>query len=120
MTEKELRKLNRAELLEMLISQMRENESLRAELERERTQIQTRELKIAESGSIAEAALRLQGVFEAAQAAADQYVASVKSAVYESAQSAAEQYAASVKSAAEQYAASVRTMMPLSEPGDEN
>lgn len=78
MTEKELRKLNRAELLELLIWQIRENEAQQTELEDLRARLQRRELAMQEAGSIAEAALRLQGVFEAAQAAADQYLESVK------------------------------------------
>ena len=39
-----------------------------------------RTLKINEAGSIAEAAVKLNGVFEAAQAAADQYLESVQAA----------------------------------------
>ena len=41
-------------------------------------QLESRQLQITEAGSIAEAALRLNGVFEAAQAAADQYVRCTK------------------------------------------
>ena len=38
----------------------------------------SREIELEEAGSIAEAALRLNGIFEAAQEAADQYLANVK------------------------------------------
>lgn len=78
MTEKELKRLKRVDLLELLIAQSRENDRLRAELEETRSKLEAKELVLKEAGSIAEAALRLNQVFEAAQAAADQYVLSVK------------------------------------------
>lgn len=78
MTDKELKRLKRVDLLELLIAQSRENERLRKELEETRRELETKELKLEQAGSIAEAALQLNGVFEAAQAAADQYLLSVK------------------------------------------
>ena len=78
MTEKELKRLKRVDLLELLIAQSRENDRLRAELEETRSKLEAKELVLKEAGSIAEAALRLNQVFEAAQAAADQYILSVK------------------------------------------
>ena len=78
MTEKELHKLKRAELLEMMLAQSREIESLRAHIEQLEAQLADREIRIQESGSIAEAALKLNGIFEAAQAAANQYLENVR------------------------------------------
>lgn len=78
MTDKELNRLKRVDLLELLIAQSRENDRLRAELEEARSKLEAKELLLKEAGSIAEAALRLNKVFEAAQAAADQYILSVK------------------------------------------
>ena len=78
MTDKELRKLKRADLLELLLVQAKENEQQKeriAELER---QLADRELMLQESGSIAEAALRLNGIFEDAQRAADLYLENVR------------------------------------------
>lgn len=75
---KELKKLSRAELLEMLLELSRENDTLRCENEALRDQLSEKELRISESGSIAEAALKLNKVFEAAQEAADQYLLNVK------------------------------------------
>ncbi len=49
--------------------------TLRETLEAERNK---REIELQNAGSIAEAALRLNGVFEAAQQAADQYLESVR------------------------------------------
>lgn len=78
MTDKELSRLKRVDLLELLIVQSRENDRLRSELEEARRQLEAKELRMQQAGSIAEAALQLNKVFEAAQAAADQYVLSVK------------------------------------------
>ena len=77
MTEKELRKLNRAELLELLLELSRENEALQAQLKQTEAALSDRRRQMDEAGSIAEAALRLNGIFEAAQKAADQYLSSV-------------------------------------------
>ena len=78
MNERELKKLRRADLLEMLITLSKENEQLRKELAIARKRLARRAIILEESGSIAEAALRLNGVFEAAQAAADQYLESLR------------------------------------------
>lgn len=83
MTDKELKRLKRVDLLELLIAQSRENDRLRAELEEMRSKLEAKELTLEKAGSIAEAALRLNKVFEAAQLAADQYVLSVKAQVRE-------------------------------------
>ena len=78
MTDRELKRLTRAELLEMLLIQSKEKRVLEEELRKAREKLKEKELMIAESGSIAEAALRLNHVFEAAQKAADQYLENVK------------------------------------------
>ena len=76
----ELKKLSRSDLLQMLIEQVKENDRLKAELEEKDRLLRDRQIKIQECGSIAEAALKLNGVFEAAQAAAQQYIDNVKAA----------------------------------------
>ena len=87
MTEKEVRKLGRRDLLEMLLVQARELEDVKRQLSEK-----TRELEAASTaprttsdpaepetaGSIAEAALQLNGLFELAQAAGQQYVENVR------------------------------------------
>lgn len=110
MTEKDLHKLRRHELLQLLLEQSEENAELRkqlAETEEQLHQLEAtyerlrgrldkkdmqihglrdtlaaqrhrREIELEEAGSIAEAALRLNGVFEAAQKAADQYLHNVQ------------------------------------------
>lgn len=79
MTDKELRKLSRAELLEMLLIQSKEVERLKNELEEANRKLDDRRIILEESGSIAEAALKLNDIFEVAQRAAEQYLESIKS-----------------------------------------
>lgn len=79
MTDKELRKLRRGELLEMLLEQTKENERLKKQIAELEAKLNDREIILKESGSIAEAALKLNGVFEAAQKAAEQYLENVRS-----------------------------------------
>lgn len=78
MTNSDLRHMNRKELLEMLIAQIEENEKLKAQVEEMQSQLSSRQIAIAEAGSIAEAAVRLSGVFEAAQDAAARYLENVR------------------------------------------
>lgn len=124
MTEKELHKLRRQELLQLLLLQVKEAEELRQKqqeteglltnleqdferlkarlnskdaqlhklkgrLDKKDTQIRdlraelekqkiSRRIELEEAGSIAEAALRLSGVFEAAQKAADLYLHNIR------------------------------------------
>lgn len=81
MTDKELKKLSRADLLQLLLEESRENERLREKLRIATEKLKDRTIQIREAGSIAEAALRLNGVFEAAEAAAQQYVENVRQMV---------------------------------------
>lgn len=74
----DLKRLKRADLLELLIASSKENERLEAELEQVTAQLHNKEILIAKSGSIAEAALQLNGVFEAAQNAARQYLDNIQ------------------------------------------
>jgi len=127
MTDKELKKLGRAELLEMLLQVTKENEGLKedlntanagclqqkaeleetsnelmaavekiealkselkeayirmeggqAELEELRGKLQDRSIAVEEAGTLAEASMKLNGVFDAAQAAAAQYLDNIK------------------------------------------
>lgn len=78
MTEKEFRKLSRAQYLEMMVEQGREIKRLKEELELAREEIKQKEIKIQKAGSIAEAAVSLNDVFGSAQRAADQYLESIR------------------------------------------
>ena len=74
MTDKNLKKLSRTELLEMLLVQTREVERLQAELQNVRQELDQRRLHLENAGNIAEAALSLSGIFDAAQVAASHYL----------------------------------------------
>lgn len=78
MTKQQLRKLRRRDLIALLLDVSKENELLRRQLSDANRRLTSREIKLKHSGSIAEAALRLNGIFEAAQAAADQYLDSIR------------------------------------------
>jgi len=78
LTEKDLRKLNRYQLLELLVVQTERADKLQAKLEAAESQLRNQELTLSSLGSIAEAALQLTGVFQAAQDAADMYIAAAK------------------------------------------
>ena len=73
-----LRKLNKLQLLELLAQQEREIQALQELLAVRDAELAERRIRIAQSGSIAEAALKLNDVFEAAQKAADQYLLSLQ------------------------------------------
>ena len=74
MKDKELRRLSRAELLELLIDKTRENETLRSQLDEALAQLDDRTLRIEKAGTMAEAALLVNGVLDAAQRAGQQYM----------------------------------------------
>lgn len=78
MTEKELKKLNRYQLLELIILQTEQITDLEKQLNTARRLLENQQIQVAQAGSIAEAALQLSGIFEAAQTAADTYLANVK------------------------------------------
>ncbi len=78
MTAKELKKLNRKQLLELLLIQTKEINALNERVSELEEKLQDRKITQSEVGSIAEAALKLNGIFETAQAAADQYLENVR------------------------------------------
>ena len=78
MTDKELKKKNRKELLELLLVQTQRADRLEAELAEANRKLADRTLAQSEAGSIAEAALRLNGVYESAESAVAQYVENIR------------------------------------------
>ena len=79
MEQKDLKRLSRADLLEMLVDQGAELQRMQMKYEAAQRSLDQRTIMIDKAGSIAEAALQLNGVFEAAQASAQQYIDSVES-----------------------------------------
>ncbi len=78
MTNKELQKLKRTDLLEILVEQGKALEKLRAENDALQKKLEDRTICIEKAGTIAEASLQLNGVFEAAHAAATQYLENIQ------------------------------------------
>lgn len=78
MTEKQLKKLSRRELLEMLVVQTRKVEQLERQLEETNRKLNDKMITIENSGSLADAVMQLNGVFEAAQKAAEQYLENIR------------------------------------------
>lgn len=77
MTDKELQKLSRKDLLQMLVAQSKQMQTLEENYAAAQAALEDRAIRLERSGSIAEAALQLNGVFEAAQAACQQYTQSI-------------------------------------------
>ena len=78
MANKELKRLSRSELLEMLISQTEENERLREQIINLQSSLDERRIFIEKAGSIAEASLAINKVFQAAEAAAQDYLNNIR------------------------------------------
>lgn len=75
---KDLKKLNRGELLEIIFRLKKNEEELERKLSDAQSRLNEREIIMKESGSIAEASLRLNDVFSAAQQAVDTYTNSIR------------------------------------------
>ena len=73
-----LKKLTRADLLELLIEQTKRADELEAKLQQVTAELEKQKLTINNAGSMTQAALELNKVFEAADKAAQQYVENVR------------------------------------------
>ena len=80
MTNKELRRLSRTALIELLIEQTEINQSLEAKVERLEKQVKNKTIAVSTAGSMADAALELNNVFSSADKAAQQYLENIKDA----------------------------------------
>lgn len=80
MAEKELKKMNRTELVEIIYALQQREEELKKENAVLQEKLNDRIVKIEQSGSIAEAVIVLNNIFQNAQNTADQYIESVRSA----------------------------------------
>ena len=78
MNKNKYKRLSRAELLKLLIEESEKSESLEKQLKEAREELADRELKQNNAGSIAEAALALNSVFLAAEAACVQYMENIE------------------------------------------
>ena len=78
MADRELKKLSRAELIDIIYALKEREEDLSAQVAALEERLAQREIQISRAGSIAEAALAINRVFEQAQAAAEDYLISVR------------------------------------------
>lgn len=78
MTDRQLRKASRADLLGILLEQRKENEALRQQISEMQVQLQQRQITIDQSGTLAEAALKLSGIFDAAETACQYYSENIR------------------------------------------
>ena len=81
MADRELRRMHRAELIEIIYALKQSEDQLKAQNAALTAQLQDRQLRLEKAGSIAQAALELNNVFAAAQAAADDYLHSVQASL---------------------------------------
>lgn len=78
MTQQELKRLSRTDLLELLLKERHENDELQIKLKDTEKKLADKTIQIEKAGSIAEAALQMNGVFQAAEAAAAQYLENIQ------------------------------------------
>ena len=74
----ELRRMSRKDLLEVLIRQSKKIDELTLELDKTKKELEDKNIDIKESGSLAEASLKLNKIFNDADLAAKQYIENIK------------------------------------------
>ena len=78
MTDKEFKRLSRAQLIEIIYQFQLKQDELSAENERLSKELADKRLRVSEAGSIAEAALEIHNVMKSAQDAADVYLEEIR------------------------------------------
>lgn len=78
MQQNELHKLGKTDLLTLIYKQEKQIKSLTKEVNDLKRQLDDRTIQMKEAGSIAEASLKINKIFETAQQAADEYLESIK------------------------------------------
>lgn len=78
MTDRQLKKAGRADLRKLLQECRLENDELRQQVQQMQDQLNSRQLVIDQSGTLAEAALKLSGIFSAAESACQYYTESIR------------------------------------------
>jgi len=78
MTEKELKHLSKTEMLGIMLHQEAELNALKDNILELESRLNDRTIAVSQAGSIAEAALVINKVMEAAQLAADQYLDNIR------------------------------------------
>ena len=78
MTDREFKRLNRAQLIDIIYELQLKIEALTEDRKKLETALVDKRLRISQAGSIAEAALEINNCLASAQKAADQYLAEIK------------------------------------------
>lgn len=101
MTDKEFKKLKRSDLISIIYEYQKKQDELMAEIAGIRTELEEKRIKISNAGSIADAVVGLDRLFETAQQTADDYLAQVKAMLEDAEKKAADIIAEAEKKAAE-------------------
>ncbi len=75
---KELKKMSRKELLEILLEQTKRIEELENKIEKLTEKLESKKIIFKNAGSLADASLQLSGIFNVAQEAAEIYLNNIK------------------------------------------
>jgi len=75
---RDVKKMSRRELLEIMLLQSKKIDELEHKIKEMNNLLDDKNILLSNCGSIAEAALKLNNIFEAAQNAADQYLKNIK------------------------------------------
>lgn len=78
MTDKEFKRLNRSQLIEIIYQLQLRQEKMTAENERLSKELEDKRIRVDKVGNIADAALEINNVMQAAQSAAAQYLDEVR------------------------------------------
>ena len=78
MTDKEFKRLNRSQLIDIIYQLQLKQDSLIAENERLSTELADKRLRISTAGNIAQAALEIHGIMQSAQDAAELYLEEIR------------------------------------------
>jgi hypothetical protein len=79
MVSKELRKLNRRELIDIIYQMKKNEQQMQEQIAALQAELDEKRLRLSQTGSIAEAALAVTNIFSAAQEAADLYLQEISS-----------------------------------------
>jgi len=78
MTDRQLRKASRSDLLKLLLEEKKINEALHEQIQQMQLRLDSRQLHMNQAGSLAEAALKLSGIFDAAESACQYYTENIR------------------------------------------
>ena len=78
MTDKEFKRLSRAQLIDIIYQLQIKQEELTSENAKLKAELADKRIRLKQTGNIAEAALELNNVMQSAQAAAEQYLEEIR------------------------------------------